>query len=86
MTDWRNLADCRGKADLMYHPSFDREGLDPNPEALEAARAVCGGCPVRRDCLKDAMANFEKFGVWGGLTYRERHSLRRKVLRHRGAA
>jgi Transcription factor WhiB len=40
-----------------------------------AAKAVCAGCPVRTDCLDYALANSERFGVWGGLSERERRNL-----------
>ena len=45
----------------------DRPGL-PTP----AARAVCAACPVRAACLAHALAHDEPWGMWGGLTTRER--------------
>jgi WhiB family transcriptional regulator, redox-sensing transcriptional regulator len=39
---------------------------------------VCRGCPVRTECLADALDNRVEFGVWGGLTERERRSLLRR--------
>ena len=41
------------------------------------AKRVCFACPVRDECLDYAMAHDEKFGIWGGLSERERRRLRR---------
>jgi WhiB family redox-sensing transcriptional regulator len=40
------------------------------------AKRVCGGCAVRSECLEAALANDERFGIWGGLSERERRRLR----------
>ena len=42
------------------------------------AKAVCGACPVRAECLAEALDNEIEWGVWGGLTERERRALLRK--------
>ena len=39
---------------------------------------IIGQCVVREDCLEYALANGEKFGIWGGLSERERRRLRRQ--------
>ena len=39
------------------------------------ARAVCARCPVRNECLAFALEHDERFGMWGGLTPRERRRL-----------
>ncbi|MFF5707319.1 WhiB family transcriptional regulator [Streptomyces sp. NPDC012794] len=41
----------------------------------EAAKAVCGGCPVRLPCRRHALAERIPHGVRGGLTPDERHLL-----------
>jgi len=46
--------------------------------AQREARAVCLQCPVRLECLADALDNRMDFGVWGGMTERERRALRRR--------
>ncbi|MFJ9948535.1 WhiB family transcriptional regulator [Kitasatospora sp. NPDC091207] len=43
--------------------------------AEEAAKALCGACPVRIECRRHALAAREPFGVWGGLGAEERHAL-----------
>ena len=40
------------------------------------AKRVCSGCSVRAECLEFALANDERFGIWGGLSERERRRLR----------
>lgn len=42
------------------------------------AKSVCMGCPVRTECLADALDNRVEFGVWGGSTERERRALLRR--------
>ncbi len=42
------------------------------------AKVVCGACPVRAECLAEALDNEIEWGVWGGLTERERRALLRK--------
>ena len=39
------------------------------------AKRVCGSCEVRVECLEYALANDERFGIWGGLSERERRRL-----------
>ena len=40
------------------------------------AKRVCVGCDVRAECLEFALRNDERFGIWGGLSERERRRLR----------
>jgi WhiB family redox-sensing transcriptional regulator len=42
------------------------------------AKLVCGGCPVRAECLAEALDNEMEWGVWGGMTERERRAILRK--------
>lgn len=58
-------------------------GVDPDlffPEpgaSVQEAKAVCAGCPVREECLDYAMSHHENWGIWGGVTARERARMRR---------
>jgi WhiB family redox-sensing transcriptional regulator len=70
---WRKRAACRGIDAEIFYPETDDEA------DAEAAKAVCGVCPVRQACLEHALAHREREGVWGGTTERER----RRILRQR---
>ncbi len=68
-------------------------GVDPElffPErgsSTREAKEVCRGCVVRIDCLEFAIANSEKFGIWGGMSERERRRVRRaRLLQQREVA
>jgi len=43
------------------------------------AKKVCVSCEVRAECLEYALANDERFGIWGGLSERERRKLKRRA-------
>ena len=44
------------------------------------AKRVCGACVVRSECLEYALSNDERFGIWGGLSERERRRLRKRAV------
>jgi WhiB family redox-sensing transcriptional regulator len=44
------------------------------------AKKVCLGCDVRGECLEYALQNDERFGIWGGLSERERRKLKKKAV------
>jgi len=44
------------------------------------AKRICLGCEVRDECLDYALANDERFGIWGGLSERERRRLKRGIV------
>ncbi len=44
------------------------------------AKRVCTGCEVRSECLEYALENDERFGIWGGLSERERRKLKKRVV------
>ena len=43
------------------------------------AKKICSSCEVRARCLDYALANDERFGIWGGLSERERRKLRKRA-------
>lgn len=64
--DWAAQGSCRvGDPDTLFV-----QGAEQN-----RAKALCLGCPVRTECLADALDNRVEFGVWGGMTERERRAL-----------
>lgn len=71
---WRSQSICRdSNPDLFFPIGTTGQAL----EQIEAAKAVCGACPVRRECLEFAMATNQESGVWGGTTDDERRRLRK---------
>ena len=44
------------------------------------AKKVCVGCDVRGECLEYALAHDERFGIWGGLSERERRKLKKRAV------
>lgn len=44
------------------------------------AKKVCVGCEVRAECLEYALANDERFGIWGGMSERERRKLKKHAV------
>ena len=44
------------------------------------AKKVCVGCDVRSECLEYALAHDERFGIWGGLSERERRKLKKHAV------
>ncbi|WP_026454652.1 WhiB family transcriptional regulator [Saccharomonospora iraqiensis] len=68
-TDWRIHAYCR---------DTDPDGLFVRGAEQNRAKMVCMGCPVRTECLAEALDNRIEFGVWGGMTERERRALLRR--------
>lgn len=76
---WWSLAKCLGAGPGGFYPDKGGGAQD----VAEIAKAVCNGqdgmpfCRVRRQCLLWALENNEQFGVWGGLSERERRRLKR---------
>jgi WhiB family transcriptional regulator, redox-sensing transcriptional regulator len=66
---WQNQARCR-----QYDPELF---FDPRGRAERRAKAVCTRCSVRPQCLLLALESRAEFGVWGGLTTKERNRLLR---------
>lgn len=50
------------------------------------AKRICQRCPVIGDCLNEALARDERFGIWGGLSERERRRLKRRLEAASGVA
>jgi WhiB family transcriptional regulator, redox-sensing transcriptional regulator len=67
--EWTLTAACQSEAP---------DALFVSGAAQHRAKSVCRGCSVRTECLADALDNRVEFGVWGGLTERERRALLRR--------
>jgi WhiB family transcriptional regulator, redox-sensing transcriptional regulator len=62
----------------------DPEIFFPHPgESAEPAKMICAGCPVRAECLEQALERGLDDGVLGGLTHIERRNLRDSAMRLR---
>jgi WhiB family transcriptional regulator, redox-sensing transcriptional regulator len=68
-SDWTARAACR---------DTDPDELFVQGAAQNRAKTRCFGCVVRTECLADALDNRVEFGVWGGMTERERRALLRR--------
>ncbi len=77
LPEWRRQAACASADPGLFHPPDGWIGQ----LAMQAAKQVCAGCPVRSDCLADALAwerPTDRHGVLGGLTAAERARLARQ--------
>ena len=68
---WHAKAACRGQGPSLWFPGRGATST--------AARAVCDGCPVRADCLSQALSEPTTVGIWGGTGGVERSRMRRDV-------
>ena len=64
---WRDSALCAQTDPEIFFPD--------KGESVTAAKRVCRSCEVRAECLQEALDRGERFGVWGGLSERERRAL-----------
>lgn len=78
--DWQLLGACRGEDPaVFFHPEGERGPARAAREA--AAKAVCGGCPVKTQCAEHALRVREPYGVWGGLSEDDREAIYRRGRR-----
>ncbi len=69
---WTEDANCKGAdADIF----FPERGA-----STRKAKAICRACSVQSECLEFAIENSEKFGIWGGLSERERRRIKRQRI------
>jgi hypothetical protein len=76
--NWRTRAACLDVDPELFFPTAESGPV--HDAQVAAAKAVCAGCPVRAECLTEALARIA-YGVAGGLTEQERHRLRRGMSR-----
>jgi WhiB family redox-sensing transcriptional regulator len=83
--NWADWAACRGSDPEIFFPEPLQNPGNTEKEryaaALSKAQGICAECPVQADCLAEAEANEETWGIWGGkdfsLTKRQRAELRK---------
>jgi WhiB family redox-sensing transcriptional regulator len=71
--DWVAYALCAQTDPEAFH--LEKGG------STRQAKKVCSGCEVRAECLTYALEHNERFGVWGGLSERERRQLDGKYVK-----
>ncbi|MGH3898612.1 MAG: WhiB family transcriptional regulator [Pseudonocardiaceae bacterium] len=85
-----NIPLIAGLFDEPQQPEWQERALcaQTDPEAFfpekggstREAKRICAGCEVRAECLEYALAFDERFGIWGGLSERERRRLKHRVV------
>lgn len=68
---WVDEALCAQTDPELFHP--DKGGSN------RQAKAVCAACPVQAECLDWALTTGQQYGIWGGLSERERHPRHTKI-------
>jgi WhiB family redox-sensing transcriptional regulator len=85
--NWAARAACKGMDTSIFFGYADTVAISGHGmpraerEKLKEVRDICRGCPVRTECAVHALTYPEPFGIWGGLTRKERY----QILRQRGA-
>lgn len=67
--EWMDDAACAQVGSEMFFP--EKGG------STREAKRICGGCDVRAECLEYALKNDERYGIWGGVSDRDRRKLKR---------
>ena len=74
-------ADAQSWQERALCAETDPEAFFPEKGgSTREAKKICTGCEVKAECLEYALANDERFGIWGGLSERERRRLRRRAI------
>ena len=80
---WMSSGACLQADPELFFPIAAVTG--PAARQAEAAKAVCGRCAVRKNCLSFALEAMPE-GIWGGTTLDERRAARRRPVRHQASA
>ena len=68
--DWQARGLCRGVEPEVFFPVAEEDAW--------RAKEICGVCSVREMCLTFSLTNRERYGVWGGVTEKERQDMFRR--------
>lgn len=60
---WEHQAKCRSHDPEKWYPVSSKE---PPGSPAQEARAICGRCPVRRECAQAAVDAGRSYGIWAG--------------------
>jgi len=86
VTNFELVDATEGEGELSWQERALCAQTDPEaffPEkggSTREAKKVCVGCDVRRECLEYALGHDERFGIWGGLSERERRKLKKLAV------
>ncbi len=83
--EWQEEALCRQHENIIFFGDEGESELEKQGRESRA-KAICRTCPVQDPCLEFAMDTNQKYGIWGGLTSKERASLKRRRARARRAS
>lgn len=67
--DWQDRSLCAQTDPEAFFP--------PAGGSTKEAKKVCQNCEVRPECLEAALANDERFGLWGGVSERDRRKIKK---------
>ena len=84
--EWQEDAACREFDNVLFFGAEDGESELERQTREAHAKTICNSCPVKQPCLEFAMETNQKYGIWGGLTAKERASLKRRRARARRAS
>ena len=75
--EWQEQGACRTSDPSIF---FLEHNLRRKAKREKEAKAVsiCNSCPVKLECLNHALNTPEIYGVWGGMTEEQRHTIMRK--------
>ena len=77
--DWQMHGLCRGvDSSVFFHPDGERGRARAQREMR--AKEMCRSCPVITQCRSHALAVGEPYGIWGGLSERERRKLKKRAV------
>lgn len=68
--DWEFEGSCCGTDPELFFP--------PTGSHAALAKQICSECPVRLKCLEQSLKNNDQYGIFGGMTAKERHELKNR--------
>ncbi len=75
--EWQEQGACRDADPETFFLDYNLRGK-AKKQKEKTAISICNACPVKMHCLEHALNTPEIYGVWGGMTEEERHSIMRK--------